>query len=67
MLNIDNQLITYSKGILSLWNYEYLKKIDKCVIDFNDEENYDFYMNNLIDISKDLIGVISNHKIYIIN
>ncbi len=67
VLKIDNQLISYSKGMLSLWNYEYLKKIDKCVIDFNDEENYDFYMNNLIDISKDLIGVISNHKIYIIN
>ncbi len=67
VLNIDNQLITYSKGILSLWNYEYLKKIDKLVIDFNDEENYDFYVNNLIDISNDLIGVISNHKIYLIN
>ena len=33
---IDNQLISYSKGILSIWNYQYLNKIDKLIIDFND-------------------------------
>ena len=33
---IDNQLISYSKGILSIWNYQCLNKIDKLVIYFND-------------------------------
>ena len=67
VLKIDNQLISYSKGILSLWNYEYFKKIDKIIIDFNDEENLNIYCNNLIDISNDLVGVISINKIYLIN
>ena len=67
VLKIDNQLISYSKGILSLWNYEYFKKIDKIIIDFNDEENLNIYSNNLIDISNDLVGVISINKIYLIN
>ena len=33
----------------------------------NDNDNYNFYSENLINISEDLIGVISYKKIYIIN
>ena len=68
ILNFENKIISYSQeGIISVWNFQSLKKIGRIIIELNDNDNYNFYSENLINISEDLIGVISYKKIYIIN
>ncbi len=68
ILNVENKIISYSQeGIISVWNFQSLKKIGRIIIELNDNDNYNFYSENLINISEDLIGVISYKKIYIIN
>ncbi len=68
ILNSENRIISYiQKGIISIWNYQTYKKLGRLFIELNENENYQFYSENLINISDDLIGIISYKKVNLIN